>query len=108
MIVDSTSIKANDNIKTAYNSSTTLDNLLRNEAHIGVIKLDVENHEYNALMGAKSIISRDKPVIIIELHKTNPRYEDILRYLEDENYTTDGIQYAGNPTYIFIHRKNQP
>lgn len=87
--------------KKGYNvEMITLDSLdLKN---ISLIKLDVENFEYNVLIGAKNIIAKYHPVIIIELHNTNPYYNEILLFLKNNNYKTDGINYAKSPTYIYM------
>ena len=41
-----------------------------NVSDIGVIKLDIEGSEYNAILGAMNIIKRDKPIIICEFNST--------------------------------------
>lgn len=94
---------SNTSIEKKYiqNTTTTLNNLLKNEDKISIIKLDIENYEYPALLGAKEIIDKFHPVIVIELHKTNPYYNEIINFLEQNNYTTDNINYAYSPTYIY-------
>lgn len=83
------------------NKTVTLDKLLCDETDIKLIKLDIENYEYNALLGGIDIISKHKPIIIIELHKNNPYYSEIKKFLTKNGYTTDGINYAQSPTYIY-------
>lgn len=79
------------------NTSNTLDNLLINEVNISLIKMDIENYEYYALLGAVNVIEKHKPVIIIELHeKTNPYYENIIEFLTDRKYVSDHISLAQN------------
>ena len=85
----------------ATNKSNTLDNLLKDEENISLIKIDCENYEYYCLLGSQNIITKHKPVIIIELHSFNPYYNEILDFLNKNNYKTDGISYAGSPTYIY-------
>ncbi len=43
-----------------------IDDLFSNQ-EISALKIDVENHEFEVLLGAQSILKRDKPVIYIEL-----------------------------------------
>lgn len=83
------------------NTTNTLDNLLKNEENIILIKLDIENYEYYALLGAQNIINKHRPVIVIELHKNNPYYNEIINFLDKNNYKTDGINYACSPTFIY-------
>ena len=86
------------------NTSNTLDNLLINEVNISLIKVDIENYEYYALLGAVNVIEKYKPIIIIELHKTNPFYENIIDFLTDRKYVSDNISLATSPTYIYTYR----
>jgi len=94
-----TSVKSKNYIN---NTTTTLDNLLKNEENISLIKLDIENYEYYALLGAQNIINKHRPVIIIELHRNNPYYREIINFLHKNKYKTDGISYAGSPTFIYV------
>lgn len=84
------------------NTTNTLDNLLKNEENISIIKIDIENYEYYALLGGQNIINKHHPVIVIELHKTNPYYNEIINFLDKNNYKTDGINYASSPTFIYM------
>lgn len=93
---------ANTNENLIQNTTNTLDNLLKNEENISIIKLDIENYEYYALLGAQNIINKHRPVIVIELHKTNPYYNEIINFLDKNNYKTDGINYASSPTFIYM------
>lgn len=98
MVVNSTDTNKNH----INNTTTTLDNLLKNEENISLIKLDIENYEYYALLGAQNIINKHRPVIIIELHRNNPYYNEIINFLDKNNYKTDGINYAWSPTFIYV------
>jgi FkbM family methyltransferase len=93
--------KENKNI--IKNTTNTLDNLLKNEDNITFIKMDIENYEYYALLGAKKIIDKFHPVISIELHNTNPYYNEIINFLRIKNYKTNGISYCKSPTFIYTH-----
>jgi len=89
------------NIQTT-NITNTLNNLLKNEDNITLIKMDIENYEYNALLGAQDIIDKYHPIIVIELHKVNPYYNEILEFFDKNNYKTDNINYACSPTFIYM------
>lgn len=77
-----------------------LDDQLRDESRIDVIKIDVEGLELDVLQGATAVIERHKPVLIIEF---SPRlYErfrpgtsqGILQFFEERGYdfwTLDGL-----------------
>ncbi len=84
------------------NTTNTLDNLLKNEENISIIKIDIENYEYYALLGGQNIINKHRPVIVIELHKNNLYYNEIINFLDKNNYKTDGINYAMSPTFIYM------
>lgn len=47
-------------------SLETLDSF--NLKKVGLIKIDVEGHEYKALLGAKTTISQNQPIILFEQH----------------------------------------
>ena len=93
-VVNSKRNTYNTNQIQIQNTTNTLDNLLKNEENISIIKLDIENYEYYALLGAQNIINKHRPVIVIELHKNNPYYNEIINFLYKNNYKTDGINYA--------------
>ena len=92
-----------ENCKRITNTTDTLDNLLKNEDKIRLIKMDIENYEYKALLGARGIIEKHHPVIVIELHNINPYYKEIVDFLDKNDYKTDNINYACSPTFIYIH-----
>lgn len=84
------------------NTTVLLDNILSKEENISLIKLDVEDHEFYALKGCLRTICIHWPMLIIELAKgRNPYYFEIIKLLTELGYSTDGINYAATPTYIF-------
>ena len=100
-VVDSKINISNKDKNIINNTTDTLDNLLKTEKDISLMKLDIENYEYPALLGAQNIINKHHPVIIIELYKSNPYYNEIKKFLYKNNYKTDNISYAGAPTFIY-------
>lgn len=54
--------------------TTTLDSFVdHNEIeHIDIVKIDVEGHESNVLLGAKETIKRFKPLILVEVSNLEP------------------------------------
>ena len=89
-------------MKSVTNTTNTLDNILGNEDNISLIKIDIENYEYNALSGAQYIIDKHHPVIVIELHPDNIYYDEIRSFFDKNNYTTDNVSYAFSPTFIYM------
>lgn len=90
-----------NNNKIGFNiPMVTIDEL--NISDLTLIKLDVENYEYAVLLGAENSIKKFHPIIIIELHKTNPNYDNIIKFLQKYKYKTDAISYAHSPTFIYM------
>ena len=52
----------------SYVHGVRLDDLLRDEPRIDIVKIDIEGHEPRALSGMAGIIRRDHPVIVSEFH----------------------------------------
>ena len=69
---------------------TTLDQLVDNRS-VAAIKMDVENYEYQALLGAKSILSQSRPIIYLELWDNENRVKtfDLLKEL---NYSARVVE----------------
>lgn len=51
-----------------YVQGVALDELLRNEPRIDIIKMDIEGHEPVALEGMREIIGKHRPLIVSEFH----------------------------------------
>jgi FkbM family methyltransferase len=63
------------------------ENKLRITGRIGLLKIDVEGHEYEVMQGAPDLLATHRPVIIAELeerHGTPVR--DVLNYLVSNGY----------------------
>ena len=102
VVTDQNKSNSGRRIKSVTNTTNTLDNILGNEDNISLIKIDIENYEYNALLGAQSIIDKHHPVIVIELHSDNFYYDEIRSFFDKNNYTTDNVSYAFSPTFIYM------
>ena len=63
----------------------TLDNTV-GEDKIAGIKMDIENYEYFALLGARKILERDHPVVYLELW-ANQNRDRCFELLKELNYT---------------------
>ncbi len=89
------------------------------ENKIGFIKIDVEGHEKNVLIGAESSIKKNKPVMIIEIeerHTKKPIIETInfikkfdynCYYLSENKMINIDEIYPKNPenNFIFLPKK---
>ena len=64
-----------------------LDNILKNN-NIGFIKIDVEGHEENVLNGAKEIIKKNKPVLLVEIEEkhTKKNVEESINFINSLGY----------------------
>ncbi len=95
-----------------------LDDILINNK-IGFIKIDVEGHEKNVLMGGKSLIAKNQPIMLIEIeerHTKKPILETIsfikeLNYdcyflLDDNLISIDRISISNTENnFIFLPKK---
>jgi FkbM family methyltransferase len=66
---------------------------------ISVIKIDVEGMEYHVLKGAKEIILKHKPALLVEIFAVNKKKVHDL--LQEYGYTR--VEYLGNEDYLFTH-----
>jgi len=55
---------------------------------IGFIKIDVEGHEKNVVIGGKSLILKNKPVMLVEIEKkhTNKPIIETINFIKELNY----------------------
>lgn len=55
-------------------------------SNVGYVKMDVEGHEYEAILGMKELIRRDKPFLFIEIHDSSPTKTIIFQTLKTLGY----------------------
>ncbi|HRH04282.1 MAG TPA: FkbM family methyltransferase [Burkholderiaceae bacterium] len=74
-----------------------LSNLITEKSgRVAYLKIDVEGFEHAVLLGAADLIARDRPVIQMEIEKThNPRYTDVLEWMEQNKYRGFSLEKAG-------------
>lgn len=85
-----------------YVPAFKIDDLIKDEPHIDVAKIDIDGHEPKALQGMSATIRKHRPIIIsefspaslIELSAIKP--EDYLRALKSFNYSLFVIEDDGN------------
>jgi FkbM family methyltransferase len=69
------------------------------ENPVRIIKIDVEGHELQVLLGATKLIERDRPRIYVEC-QTEARFADIAQHLADFGYRAIAC-FADAPTFAF-------
>ena len=87
-----------------------LDNIIQNRK-IGFIKIDVEGHERNVLIGAEMIIKKYKPNLLVEIEErhTNEKMENILGFINDFGYKSffsDGYNLIETKKLSNYNQKN--
>jgi len=77
--------------------TTTIDKCVSaNNLEIGLIKLDVEGAEYEAILGAKETILKHKPVLLISVYHSLKDFLEIKPLIEE--WTTD-YKFIIRPTF---------
>ena len=78
-----------------------LDTIIPKSTKIDVIHLDLEGYEFEALKGAKEIIERDKPIIVLEI---DSRAVDYNNFMESINYKPiKQLIYNSNENMVFVN-----
>ena len=70
--------------------------IYKNNKKVDFIKIDVEGYELNVIQGAKNLIKRDKPIILIELELRilgNKKIKRIFNFFNKLNYN---VYYTDN------------
>lgn len=91
-------------------STTTLDAELRNVSGIRFVKCDVEGHEHEVLLGARDLLHRARPILLIEIeqrHRERPIGETfgLLRELMYDGYML--TENGARPLSEFDVRRDQ-
>lgn len=87
-----------------------LDNIIQNRK-IGFIKIDVEGHEKNVLIGSEMIIKKYKPNLLVEIEErhTNEKIENIIGFINDFGYKSffsDGYNLIETKKLNNYNKKN--
>jgi FkbM family methyltransferase len=69
-------------------------------AYADFVKLDIEEHELEALQGAKALLEKCRPVLWIEI-QTMPMLLAIANFLKPYGYEVVRVQTHDNPMFIF-------
>lgn len=81
--------EARDNDHVVVVDVVRLDDLADPDRPVGILHLDIEGHEEPALLGARAVITRWRPLVVLETsrrrrEKTIARYRDVLADLVPE------------------------
>lgn len=71
---------------------------------ISLIKIDIESMESKALLGAKKLIEKNRPLIYVEANYVHD-FVKIDRVLQDYNYTQWDI-FGDSPTHFYVPRES--
>lgn len=78
-----------------------LDSIIPKDCKISLIHLDLEGYEFQALNGAKEIIERDRPIIILEI---DSRAVDYNNFMSNLGYVTHKqLVFNSNERMIFVN-----
>lgn len=88
------------------NKTNTLDNLLATTENICLVKIDVQQHEYETLQGCVAVLEKHAPVIAISIH-ANQNETLIKKFLSDLKYTTDNNNYGVSGTFIYTRDRTK-
>lgn len=88
-----------------------LDSFIDKDDKISLIHLDLEGYEFEALMGAKDIIERDKPIIVLEIDHRAVTYNDFMfkiGYVPHKQliFNSNDIMVFVNTVYVPTERKS--
>jgi hypothetical protein len=68
---------------------------------IDLIHLDLEGYEFEALKGAKELIERDKPIIVLEIDTRAVDYNNFMLSINYEPYKQ--LIYNSNEKMVFVN-----
>ena len=78
-----------------------LDTIIPKSTKIDLIHLDLEGYEFEALLGAKEIIERDKPIIVLEI---DARAVDYNNFMQSIKYKpVKQLIYNYNDIMVFVN-----
>ena len=87
------------NKKSVYNeiiNLKSLDSLVNLSENIKMIKIDVEGHEYEVLIGAEKVIKKNYPIILFEQHKND--------FINGESKVISLIKSYGYSHFVIIQK----
>jgi hypothetical protein len=87
---------------------STLDDLMGDDQHVDLIKIDIDGYDFEAVQGATKIIDRCKPIVVIELvsealslHGYHP--QQVVDFMRTLNYHETRV--LDNCNFVFEFNK---
>lgn len=80
-----------------------LDDVLAKE-DVAVLKVDVEGHEYDVLLGARETIRRARPYIVFEASSLE-EHERVAALIKPLGYVYTR-SYSATPTHLYVHEEH--
>jgi FkbM family methyltransferase len=86
-------------------NTNTIDNIFANNASkINLIKIDIDGWDFPCLLGAKEIINKHKPIVMVEvmdetLQLTGNKTQDVFDFFDSLNYKN--VTILDKTNYIF-------
>lgn len=100
-----------DNVEKVEIQTITLDSWVQNNhlTTIDVVKIDVEGHEYDAILGCQHILQHFKPIFIIEIELRHAHYpiEAIFNFIQKFNYNVYYLDRKSKQLTPFDYTKMQ-
>tara|TARA_B100002019_G_scaffold250805_1_gene230854 strand:+ start:1726 stop:2430 length:705 start_codon:yes stop_codon:yes gene_type:complete len=73
-------------VKITEGITTQMDDILKNEKKVSLIKLDIQDSEWFALDGCRKIIEKHRPVIILEWNESNKEIDNLIDFFNEYGY----------------------
>jgi FkbM family methyltransferase len=89
---------ADDGIKVKM---VKLDSIIPKDIKISLIHLDLEGYEFAAISGAKEIIERDKPIIVLEIDSRAVNYNDFMQSIN--YFPQKQLVFNSNERMVFVN-----
>jgi FkbM family methyltransferase len=83
-------------VKKKVVKTVRIDDMDFGSSTVGIVKLDIQGSEPEALEGAWSMLSRHRPLVIVEVVESWPRAGDVDRILRHLDYTIHGLTRSGD------------
>lgn len=95
------SFEAQRSPETTKGITKTLDEILKNEKKVSLMKLDIQDSEWFALDGCRKIIEKHKPVILIEWNTSNKERDKLIAFFNEYDYKFSELLCVPSTVHIY-------